>query len=281
MRLGLLGAAAALLAAPAYGQDDGDVIDGWTFKHTNVGCRASYTHRAEQPFELSYSRSYRRDREQVVRLQFDAPSSTVVLAPNEGGRPFELLVAGDARTIGQGTVARSRQPGAIRFSVTINPFGERLLAAGLGAKAKLHVVPRAAKPFDLPADRLSMPQDWLDACYELVGERLLNARPDPPLDIFPRGPVPKTNPATWVTPGDYPSRSLREMSEGVVVFTLFVSRYGFVERCRIDTSSGDQRLAARTCRLMDRRARFYPARDDSDEAVESTWSSAVRWMIPE
>lgn len=105
--------------------------------------------------------------------------------------------------------------------------------------------------------------------------------PPPPPAFTPKDPTPRGNPGGWASPRDYPSRALREEREGVTRFRVNVGANGRVTSCQITGSSGHSDLDDTTCKLITRRGRFRPATDGSNNEVAGTWSSAVRWQIPE
>ena len=96
-----------------------------------------------------------------------------------------------------------------------------------------------------------------------------------------KDPEPRGNPGRWATPNDYPSRALREEREGVASFTVTVDTDGRVTSCRITRSSGHDDLDEATCKNIERRARFRPATDGNGQETTGTWSSSVRWQIPD
>ena len=93
--------------------------------------------------------------------------------------------------------------------------------------------------------------------------------------------MPRINPGLWVTNDDYPTRSLRNEEQGAVSFRLTVDRYGKATACEITGSSGYVQLDETTCSLMMRRSRFYPALNDAGEAIVGSWSSRIRWEVPQ
>lgn len=113
------------------------------------------------------------------------------------------------------------------------------------------------------------------------------APPPPPLRPLPRpatGPraaSPRGNPGTWVISHDYPPRALRDEQEGATRFRLLVSADGRTSHCEVRESSGSLALDQATCTIIKRRARFNVALDGNGKPVEGSWSSAVRWQIPE
>lgn len=107
----------------------------------------------------------------------------------------------------------------------------------------------------------------------------------PPIVLAPPAPVPpppkpaapKGNPGNWVTPNDYPSRALREERTGTTAFRVTISEDGRVADCQITSSSGHADLDQATCDKVRARARFRPP----SEGYGNTWSSRVRWVIPD
>jgi protein TonB len=54
-----------------------------------------------------------------------------------------------------------------------------------------------------------------------------------------------------------------------------------VKGCEVTASSGSSDLDAATCANVAKRARFNPATDESGARVAGSYSSAVRWEIPD
>lgn len=103
--------------------------------------------------------------------------------------------------------------------------------------------------------------------------------PSPPV-IQPVRATPRGQPQSWASSDDYPSASLRNNEEGTVRYRLDVGPDGKVAACTVTSSSGHPALDQTTCRVLQRRARFNPAKDSSGQAVASVFSSSVRWQIP-
>ena len=103
----------------------------------------------------------------------------------------------------------------------------------------------------------------------------------PTLAFDPVAPRPRNDPARWVTTDDYPSAEIRRGNEGTARFRLEIAANGKVESCTITRSSGFERLDAATCRNVERRAKFEPARDSSDRPVAGRYESSVRWVLPQ
>lgn len=96
-----------------------------------------------------------------------------------------------------------------------------------------------------------------------------------------RPAMPRGNPASWVSDSDYPSRELREGSQGRVGFALSLAADGRVSSCRVTASSGHPGLDEATCTLVARRARFIPAMGPDGRASAGSYSGTIRWVIPD
>lgn len=104
--------------------------------------------------------------------------------------------------------------------------------------------------------------------------------PQPQPSFVPREARPRTAPANWVSPSDYPARDLREGNQGLTRFLLSVGADGSVLGCEITASSGSPSLDAATCRHVTRRARFNAATDGQGAKVTGTYAGSIRWQIP-
>lgn len=105
-------------------------------------------------------------------------------------------------------------------------------------------------------------------------------RPTPPL-FTPKAARPLGQPGLWVGEADYPTGELRLGHSGAVGFSLAIGASGQVTGCTVTRSSGYPALDETTCRLIARRARFEPARDEQGMAVAGQFASTVRWQIPD
>lgn len=105
--------------------------------------------------------------------------------------------------------------------------------------------------------------------------------PTPSPAFAPKAAVPRNDPARWIGDSDYRSRWVREELSGTARFTLDIGTDGRVTGCRITGSTGHAALDEATCALLSKRARFKPATDSKGAATGSTYSSAVRWQLPD
>lgn len=157
--------------------------------------------------------------------------------------------------------------------------------------------PQAATepPVTVPQPPIELPRPQPDyRTTEKIIERPVVPRPLPTADRVPTPPPPapvpsfdpvsakpRNNPGTWLRDTDYKSAWARRELQGVAAFTLDIAATGKVTGCRVTGSTGHGELDAATCDLLQRRAKFEPARGANGEAVAGQFSSSVRWVLPE
>ena len=84
-----------------------------------------------------------------------------------------------------------------------------------------------------------------------------------------------------ISPDDYPASAHRAgAGDRMVTLLLTVGSEGRVTGCRIKRSSGVASLDNAACRILSRRARFWPALDAAGKARVSTVKHKVRWKMP-
>ncbi len=88
------------------------------------------------------------------------------------------------------------------------------------------------------------------------------------------------NPGGWVTPADYPPEALREKRGGALRFLVRIAADGTPVECNVIESSGVPSLDEKTCSLIIKRAKFYPAQDADGRSVASSYTNAIRWSLP-
>lgn len=79
---------------------------------------------------------------------------------------------------------------------------------------------------------------------------------------------------------DYPPAARRAGIEGSVSVRFTVNVDGSVSGCRVTRSSANEELEATTCRLIERRFRYEPARDSAGKPVAETISRTFDWLLP-
>ena len=105
--------------------------------------------------------------------------------------------------------------------------------------------------------------------------------PTPILELDPVAASPRNDRSRWVTDQDYRSIWVRRELTGTARFTVGVGTNGKVTDCTITRSSGHTALDEATCKLVTRRARFNPAKDTSGEVTQGSYSSLIRWVLPD
>ena len=107
-----------------------------------------------------------------------------------------------------------------------------------------------------------------------------SAPPAPPAPVVSQAASAKGNPQSWVTTDDYPPAALREERQGVTGIAWTINEQGRVENCHVTSPSGSPDLDDAACRLVTRRGRYSPAKDQSGNPIKSTDARRFRWQIP-
>jgi protein TonB len=105
--------------------------------------------------------------------------------------------------------------------------------------------------------------------------------PEPAPLFTAKGPKARGSQSNWVRQSDYPSLAIHQGHEGLTKVRLEVNALGRVTRCTITAGSGHDELDAAACAKLSDRARFDPASDTSGAKTEGTFSTSVRWQLPE
>ena len=79
---------------------------------------------------------------------------------------------------------------------------------------------------------------------------------------------------------DYPSDALRQGLQGTVGALAFVGTDGRVTGCKVIETSGSPSLDSQTCAVLERRARYQPARDASGTKLRAPIYTRIRWVLP-
>ncbi len=91
-------------------------------------------------------------------------------------------------------------------------------------------------------------------------------------------PEPAAPPQSWVSDSDYPDKPLSKQERGRSIFRLDIDSSGKVTACTVIQTSSSAALDTETCRIMQGRARFKPARDADGNAVPSIWVDRFWWI---
>jgi len=82
-----------------------------------------------------------------------------------------------------------------------------------------------------------------------------------------------------IEPSDYPGQAIRGGKVGSVIVHFDVRTDGTVHRCRIRQSSGYPDMDATTCRLIEERFRYSPARDRRGQPVTDVAGWRQDWWL--
>jgi len=115
------------------------------------------------------------------------------------------------------------------------------------------------------------------------GQALPAAEPrqpqSPPLDGADAQEISGEMLKTYFTSTDYPAEALKLKQQGRVRFEVVTSVEGRVKSCRIVESSGFASLDAQTCRVIQERMRFTPARDRKGQPAEDLLRGTLTWRL--
>ena len=110
-------------------------------------------------------------------------------------------------------------------------------------------------------------------------------RPAPPAPPAPP-PVRRVEPQSVVgslqgliRDSDYPSSAIDNEEQGTVSVVLQIGTNGRVTSCSVASSSGSRALDSTTCRVLQSRAKFSPARDSSGNATTGSKSQRITWRL--
>lgn len=114
----------------------------------------------------------------------------------------------------------------------------------------------------------------------VIHETAPPASPPPPRPVVSQAAGAKGDPAQWITNDDYPPSALRDERQGTSRIAWQINEQGRVENCQVTESSGSPDLDQAACNLITRRGRYTPAKDQNGNAMRSSASRAVRWVVP-
>ena len=129
-----------------------------------------------------------------------------------------------------------------------------------------------------------------DAPPPVITPRAVPAPPAPPA---PPPPPPPSPPLVQSVPprsatgdlqglfrgGDYPQSAIMDDEQGSVTARLTVGIDGRVSACSVTSSSGSRALDRATCRILQSRAKFTPARDNRGNPTTDTVTQRIRWVL--
>lgn len=92
---------------------------------------------------------------------------------------------------------------------------------------------------------------------------------------------PQGSVAGLITDEDYPADARDGDHEGAVVVRLQIDSRGRVTGCSVEESSGFESLDTQTCKLLQLRASYTPARDTRGRPVSASVAARINWRLEE
>jgi protein TonB len=80
-------------------------------------------------------------------------------------------------------------------------------------------------------------------------------------------------------PDDYPEAAAEANVTGSTTVSLEIGTNGRVSSCSVISSSGNRSLDSASCRVLQSRARFTPARDSNGNPTTDTKTQTVTWRL--
>jgi hypothetical protein len=85
---------------------------------------------------------------------------------------------------------------------------------------------------------------------------------------------------SWISPAiDFPRSGVPKDTLVMNAIEVTVNRYGRPEGCRVYASIGNPKMAPYTCRLIQLRAMFKPARDESGRRAYGVYRNRLYWYL--
>jgi protein TonB len=111
-------------------------------------------------------------------------------------------------------------------------------------------------------------------------QRVVPPPAPPPPPSLARGATPKDQ-NRWAAriQENYPSRALREGTEGTVGVTVTIGPDGRVADCSVTSSSGSRDLDTAACQGMQRYARYNPALDAGGNPISGSTSTRITYRL--
>lgn len=103
--------------------------------------------------------------------------------------------------------------------------------------------------------------------------------PPPPPRVVQKAQSARGNLQGLFSGDDYPSSAMRNEEQGTTTVRLSIGADGRVTGCDVVSSSGSSALDRQTCTVLQRRARFTPARDSNGQPTSDTFTQRITWRL--
>jgi protein TonB len=116
----------------------------------------------------------------------------------------------------------------------------------------------------------------------VFGVAAASAQQGPPwqVPVSDFGGAEPENLRAWFRVEDYPTDAMRRNERGFVTVRFQILPNGRVGECSVIRTSGHKRLDRVPCRLLEKRARFKPAKDAGGAAVTTVGTTSMLFWMP-
>jgi protein TonB len=105
------------------------------------------------------------------------------------------------------------------------------------------------------------------------------APPPPPPAKVTKAQSARGNLQALFSESDYPQDAIRNEETGTVTVSLSIGTNGRVTGCSVIGSSGSSSLDRATCRVLQSRARFTPAKLSNGQPTTDTYTQRITWRL--
>lgn len=105
-------------------------------------------------------------------------------------------------------------------------------------------------------------------------------QPPPPPHTVQHAQSARGNLLSLFSADDYPESALSAGAQGTTTVRFEIGTTGRITSCSVISSSGNSALDAATCRVLQSRARFTPAKDSNGNPTTDSMTQSVKWVLP-
>lgn len=145
---------------------------------------------------------------------------------------------------------------------------------------KFEPPPIVAPPPIVQTQTIAPPIQTVAVPPPVIHETAPPAPTPPPPPRVSQAASAKGDPRQWITNDDYPASAARDGRGGRTVISYQVNEQGRAENCQVTSSSGSPDLDDQACKLIIRRARYAPAKDQNGNALRTSVTLPFRWDPP-
>lgn len=225
----------------------------------------------------------------VSRPYGTQPEIRLILKPSMVGDKLEIIVT-TARTLIKG-----RQSGKVAMAIAGKPVAEEVgFSAYSTAKARLVRIWNADETLTLSSlrDTLSIDAE-AEGRFQFALTGIERARPAlnacldqlramynvTKADLAPIATEPQATIRKFFRTNDYPLKALDKKQSGTVGLLLWVEPTGLVSKCEVIEPTAARVLEEKSCSVLQRRARFIPAKNAAGLAIRAPVTTRINWLL--